>query len=59
MFETFVTISVLVAIMGAASASLWISENIFDLDIDIRSELEEELDALSQRLNHELKLKNR
>jgi|GEM_PF-6986144 len=59
MFETFVTISVLVAIMGAASASLWISENIFDLDIDIRSELEEELDALSQKLNHELKLKNK
>ncbi len=59
MFETFVTISVLVAIMGAASASLWISENIFDLDIDIRSELEEELDSLSQKLNHELKLKNK
>ena len=59
MFETFVTVSIFVAIMGAASASLWISENIFDLDIDIRSELEEELDSLSQKINHELKLKNK
>ena len=59
MFEAFVGLSMFVAALGAASASVWIVENIFDLDIDIRSELEEELEALSQKLNHELKQKNK
>lgn len=59
MFETFVTVSIFVAILGAASVSVWVSENIFDLDIDIRSELEEELEALSERVNNELKQKNK
>ena len=59
MFETFVTVSIFVAILGAASVSFWVSENFFDLDIDIRSELEEELEALSERVNNELKQKNK
>jgi len=52
-------VSIFVAILGAASVSVWVSENIFDLDIDIRGELEEELEALSERLNNELKQKNK